>query len=327
MDRRVFIGALASCLLAAPLAAQAQLSERVYRIGLLSEGPHPLSRPLADALRELGWVEGRNLTFEPRSADREDQLRSLAAELVRLKVDVILTNGTRAARAAKEAAKAIPVVFNLGEDPVANRLVASFARPGGNLTGFATGLYDDKALEVLKEVLPGVRRVAFPEPRDTAPPNSGAAGPGERFAILYAAGRALGIEIQGIPVQGPSDLDGFFAAARRAGAGGVLVVNIAWFRPYLERIGVASATRRVPAIGYYRQFAAAGGLLSYGPAPFENVPRLAAQIDKILKGAKPGDLPVEQLTKFELVINLRTAKALGLTIPPALLQRADQVIE
>jgi putative ABC transport system substrate-binding protein len=274
-----------------PVAAGAQLSERVYRIGLLSEGPHPLSRPLADALRELGWVEGKNLTFEPRSADREDQLRSLAAELVRLKVDLILTNGTRAARAAKEAAKAIPVVFNLREDPVANRLVASFARPGGNLTGFATGLYDDKALGVLKEVLPGVRRVAFPEPRDTASSSSGAAGLGERFAVLYAAGRALGIEIQGIPVQGPSDLDGFFAAARRAGAGGVLVVNIAWFRPYLERIGVASAKSRVPAIGYYRQFAEAGGLLSYRPAPFENVPRLAAQIDRIFKGAKPGDLP------------------------------------
>ena len=317
MGRRSFLWAATGGLLVGPFASEAQQGERVYRIGLLSEGPHPLSRPLADALRELGWVEGKNLKFETRSADREDQLPSLAAELVRLKVDLILTNGTRAARAAKEATKAIHVVFNLGEDPVANRLVASFARPGGNLTGFAIGLYDDKALEVLKEALPGVRRVAFPA----------AAGPGERFALLHAAGRALGIEIQGIPVQGPSDLDGFFAAARRAGAGGVLVVNIAWFRPYLERIGAASVKSRLPAIGYYRQFAEVGGLLSYGPAPFENVPRLAAQIDKILKGAKPGDLPVEQPTKFELVINLKTAKALGLTIPTALLQRADQVIE
>ena len=316
-DRRTFLAGTGAMLLAAPLAAEAQQSERVYRIGLLSEGAHPLSKPLADALRELGWVEGKNLKFERRSADRGDQLPSLAAELVRIKVDLILTNGTQAARAAKEATKAIPIVFSLGEDPVANGLVASFARPGGNLTGFVVGLYDEKALEVLKEALPAVRRVAYPA----------AAGPGGRFGGLHAAARALGVEVEGIPVQGPSDLDGFFAAARRAGAGAVLVENIAWFRPYLERIGAASVKSRLPAIGYYRQFAEAGGLLSYGPAQFENVPRLAAQIDKILKGAKPADLPVEQPTKFDLVINLKTAKALGLTIPQSLLGRADQVIE
>jgi len=316
VDRRAFIGGTLA-LLAAPLAAGAQQGARVYRIGLLSEGPHPLSKPLADALRELGWVEGKNLLFERRSADRGDELSSLAGELVRLKVDLILTNGTRAARAAKEATKAIPVVFNLGEDPVANGLVASFARPGGNLTGFVVGLYDEKALEVLHEALPGVRRVAYPA----------AAGPGERYAPLHAAGRALGIAIQGIPVRGPSDFDGFFAAARRAGARAVLVENIAWFRPYLKSIGAASVKSGLPAIGYYRQFAEAGGLLSYGPAQFENVPRLAAQIDKILKGAKPADLPVEQPTQFDLVVNLRTAKALGLTIPPSVLARADEVIE
>jgi putative ABC transport system substrate-binding protein len=315
MDRRAFLAGTLG-LLAAPFAAEAQQGARVYRIGLLSEGAHPLSRPLTDALRELGWVEGRNLKFERRSADRGDQLPSLAAELVRLKVDLIVSNGTPASRAAKEATKAIPIVFNLGEDPVARGLVASFAQPGGNLTGFVVGFYDDKALEVLKEALPGVRRVAYL-----------AVGPGERFARLHAAGRSLGVEIQGIPVQGPSDLDGFFAAAGRVGAGGVVVSNIAWFRPYLERIGAASARSRLPAIGYYRQFAEAGGLLSYGPGQFENAPRLAAQIDKILKGAKPGDQPVEQPTKFELVINLRTAKALGLTIPPAVLARADEVIE
>jgi len=316
VDRRAFIGGTLA-LLAAPLAAGAQQGARVYRIGLLSEGPHPFPKALADALRELGWVEGKNLLFERRSADRGDELPSLAGELVRLKVDLILTNGTRAARAAKEATKAIPVVFNLGEDPVANGLVASFARPGGNLTGFVVGLYDEKALEVLHEALPGVRRVAYPA----------AAGPGERYAPLHAAGRALGIAIQGIPVRGPSDFDGFFAAARRAGARAVLVENIAWFRPYLKSIGAASVKSGLPAIGYYRQFAEAGGLLSYGPAQFENVPRLAAQIDKILKGAKPADLPVEQPTQFDLVVNLRTAKALGLTIPPSVLARADEVIE
>jgi putative ABC transport system substrate-binding protein len=316
VDRRVFIAGTLG-LIAAPVAAEAQQGERVYRIGWLSEGPPSFSRPLAAALRELGWVEGKNLRFEIRSADGGDQLPSLAGELVRLKVDLILTIGTRAARAAKEATQAIPVVFNLGEDPVANGLVASFARPGGNLTGFVVGLYDQKALELLHEVLPGVRRVAYPA----------AQGPGERYAPLHAAGRALGIEIQGIPVQGPSDFGGFFVAARQAGARAVLVENIAWFRPYLTNIAAASVKSRLPAIGYYRQFAEAGGLLSYGPAQFENVPRLAAQIDKILKGVKPADVPVEQPTQFDLVVNLRTAKALGLTIPPAVLARADEVIQ
>jgi len=325
MKRLAFALLLAFVLLAAPLAAGAQQGERVYRIGLLSEGAHPLSKPIAEALRELGWIEGKNLKFERRSADRGDQLPSLAAELVRLKVDLILTNGTRAARAAKEATKAIPIVFNLGEDPVANGLVASFARPGGNLTGFVIGLYDEKALEVLKEALPALRRVAYPAPGGPGADERRARA--ERFAGLHAAARALGVEVQGIPVQGPSDLDGFFAAARRAGADAVLVANIAWFRPYLERIGAASAKSRLPAIGYDRQFAESGGLLSYGPMPLQNVPRLAAQIDKILKGAKPADLPVEQPTKFELAINLKTAKALGLTIPPSVLGRADQVIE
>ena len=208
-------------------------------------------------------------------------------------------------------------MFNLGEDPVANGLVASLARPGRNLTGFVVGLYDEKALEVLHEVLPGVRRVAYPA----------AEGPGQRYAPLHAAGRALGIEIQGIPVQWPGDFDGFFVAARQAGARAVLVENIAWFRPYLTSIAAASVKSRLPAIGYYRQFAEAGGLLSYGPAQSENVPRLAAQIDKILRGAKPADLPVEQPTKFELAVNLKTAKALGLTIPPTVLARADEVIQ
>ena len=190
MDRRRFLLTSLAGVFAAPLAAGAQQGERVYRIGLLSEGAHPLSKPLADALSELGWIEGKNLKFERRSADSGDHLPSLAAELVRLKVDLILANGTRAARAAKEATKAIPIVFNLGEDPVVNGLVASLARPGGNLTGFVTGIYDEKALEVLKEALPAVRRVAYPA----------AAGPSERYAPLHAAARALSVEVQGIRV-------------------------------------------------------------------------------------------------------------------------------
>ena len=271
-----------------------------------------------DTMRTLGWVEGQNFTIETRHASSQDQLPALAAELVRLKVDLILTGGTSAARAAKEATKTIPIVFSLGDDPVGSGLVASFARPGGNLTGFALGLYDEKLLEVLKEGVPGASRVAYAAPaRET----------GARAARLNTAARVLGVEVRRIVVQGPKDFDGFFATAKDLGGHAVLVPNIAWFRPYLERIGAAAARSRLPAIGYDRQFAESGGLLSYGPESSQNVPRLAAQIDKILKGAKPADLPVEQPTKFELVVNLRTAKAIGLTIPQSVLLRADEVIQ
>ena len=302
----------------APLAAQAQPAGKVYRIGALREGPEPLSRPFADAMREVGWVEGQNLKIERRNADRRDQLPALAAELVRLKVDLILATGTPATRAAKEATKTIPIVFILAADPVETGLVASFARPGGNLTGWAVGVYDGKLLEVLKEAVPRVSRVAYPATSPIAP--------GRTRVSLNEAARALSIEIKAIAIQDPKDFDSFFAAAKRLG-GAVLVPNVAWFRPHLERIGAAAAKSHLPAIGYDRQFAESGGLLSYGPTPLQNLPRLAAQIDKILKGAKPGDLPVEQPSKFELVINLKTAKALGLTIPQSVLVRADQVIQ
>jgi len=308
---------LAVSLALAPLAAQAQPAGKVYRIGALREGPEPLSRPFADAMREVGWVEGQNLKIERRNADRRDQLPALAAELVRLKVDLILATGTPATRAAKEATKTIPIVFILAADPVETGLVASFARPGGNLTGWAVGVYDGKLLEVLKEAVPRVSRVAYPATSPIAP--------GRTRVSLNEAARALSIEIKAIAIQDPKDFDSFFAAAKRLG-GAVLVPNVAWFRPHLERIGAAAAKSHLPAIGYDRQFAESGGLLSYGPTPL-NLPRLAAQIDKILKGAKPGDLPVEQPSKFELVINLKTAKALGLTIPQSVLVRADQVIQ
>jgi len=302
----------------APLGPEAQAG-KVYLIGELREGPPAApSRPFADAMLGLGWVEGQNLKIERRHADRREQLPALAAELVRLKVDLILTAGTPATVAAKKATKTIPIVFTLASDPVESGVVASLARPGGNLTGFTLGLYDDKLLEVLKEALPGVSRVAYPAP---------AGIPRARFASLNAAARAVAVELQSVAVQGPADFERFFAAARRGGAGAVLLPNIAWFRPHLARIGAAAAKSRLPAIGYDRQFAESGGLLSYGPTPLQNIPRLAAQIDRILKGAKPGDVPVEQPTTFELVVNLKTAKALGLTIPPSVLARAGDVID
>jgi putative ABC transport system substrate-binding protein len=308
--------ALAVSLTLAPLAAEAQQAGKIYRIGVLREGSDPLSTPFAGAMRELGWVEGQNLRIESRNANRPDQLPALAAELVQLKVDLILTTGTPATSAAKEATKTIPIVFTLGGDPVRSGLVASFARPGGNLTGWAYGIYHLKLLEVLKEALPRVSRVAFP-----------ATSGGPSSADLNEAALALGLQIKGIAVQGPKEFESFFAAAKRLGAGAVLVPNVAWFGPHFERIGAAAAKSHLPAIGHVRRLAESGGLLSYGPTPLQHLPRLATQIDKILKGAKPGDLPVELPTKFELVINLKTAKALKLTIPPSLMARADQVIE
>jgi putative ABC transport system substrate-binding protein len=316
VDRRAFVAATLA-LLAAPLAAKAQHG-KVYRIGELREGPARFRKPFMDAMRELGWIEGQHFKIETRTADRQDQLPALAAELVRLKVDLILTGGTPATRAAKEATKTIPIVFNLGDDPIGTGLVASFARPGGNLTGFTLGVYDEKLLELLKEAVPKVLRVAYAAPAQQI---------GERPKRLNAAAQVFRVEIRPIVVQGPKDFDTFFAAAKNLNSDGVLVPNVAWFRPHLERIGFAAARSHLPTIGYDRQFAEAGGLLSYGPAPFQSVPRLAAQVDKILKGAKPADLPVEQPTKFELVVNLKTAKALGLTIPQSVLLRADEVIE
>jgi putative tryptophan/tyrosine transport system substrate-binding protein len=327
-SRRNFLAVFAGGILAAPLAAEAQSAGKVYRIGSLRWGADPNLMPLADAMRELGWIEGQNFKIERRYADRDDQLPALAAELVRLKVDLILTGGTVATQAAKEATKTIPILFLVGDDPVISGLVASFARPGGNLTGFAFGQYDEKLLELLKEAFPLASRVAFPAPMaESSGPRVARLSFEALVARLSAAAQILGVEIRLIEVRGPQDFDSFFAAAKRRGANAVLVPNIVWFRPHLERLGVLAAKSHLPAIGYDRRFAESGGLLAYGPTLLQNAPRLAAQIDKILKGAKPADLPVEQPTKFELVINLKTAKTLGLTIPQTLRLRADQVIE
>jgi putative tryptophan/tyrosine transport system substrate-binding protein len=310
--------ALSLCL--PPLAAEAQPAGKVYLIGSLRQGPEPASGLglVVDAMRELGWIEGQNFRMERRNADRTEQLAALAVDLVRLKVDLMLTAGTPAAHAAKNATNTIPIVFSLADDPVESGLVASFARPGGNLTGFALGLYDEKLLEILKEALPEVSRVAIASAAER-----GAA----RTKRLSAAARALGVELQSSDMKRPSDFDSFFMTAKRRGADAALVLNVAWFRPHLGRIGLAASKGGLPAIGYAREFAESGGLLSYGPALFQNVPRLAIQIDKILKGARPADLPVEQPTKFDLTINVKTAKALGITIPQTLLLRADHVIE
>ena len=313
--RRIGLGVVLALLLV-PFAGDAQQAGKVYHIGVLAEGADIWATGVADAMRAFGWVEGQNLKLERRLADRQDKLPALAAEIVRLKVDLILTNGTPATRAAQEATKTIPIVFGLASDPVQARFVVSFARPGGNITGFSWGVYESKRLEVLKETVPRVSRVAFPAARG-----------GPSRTAFDAAAQSLGIEVKDIVVNGPEDFDNFFAAAKLWGASAVLVPNVAWFWPHRERLGIAAARNELAAIGFDRKFAESGGLLSLGAVPQEGVPRMAAQADKILKGAKPGDLPVEQPRKFELVINMKTAKALGLTIPQSILTRADEVVQ
>ena len=313
-DRRTFIGAATCSLIAAPLAIRAQPAQTVVRIGWLQQGtPRSLARYL-DPLHGLGWVEEKNLRVEARYASSPDELATFAAELVRLKVDLIVTNGSPATRAARDATKTIPIVFIVAADPVENGFVASLARPGGNLTGVAVGLYEPKRLQILKEALPRISLVAYPymETPDEA---------------ISGAAQALGMRAHGIALTGLQDFGPFFAEAKKAGADAVLIRDLAALIPQLERIGAETLKRRVPAVGFSRIFADAGGLLFYGPK-FPNMDAQAANlIDKILRGADPANLSVYQPTNFELVINLKTAKALRLTIPQAVLLRADEVIQ
>ena len=241
-------------LLVAPLVAEAQPTGKVYRIGWLTEGVRPVSPSFLEAMRVRGYVDGHNLFIERRHAETREQLPTLAAELVALKVDLIATSGTPATRAAQQATMTIPIVFGLSADPVQSGLVASWAQPGGNLTGIVSGLYDDKQLEILKAAVPGIVRVACLCPRNLGNPFS---------AQITDAARGLGLELLDIAVSEPNDFDRFFAEARRAGADAVFVCNTAWFLPHLTRLGELAAQSRLPAIGYNRRFTEAGGLLSY----------------------------------------------------------------
>ena len=322
MDRRTFIGSLAGSLLAAPLAAEAQQAGKVYRIGFLSQGqpPKALLEALQQGLRERGYAEGRNLVWEFRSTDGSlDQLPQFAEDLVRLKVDVILARSSSGAMAAKRATTSIPIVFFVVYAPVEIGLVPSLGHPGGNITGVAINVSDmvAKRVQLLKELVPTLKRVAMlshpPHPTNAM-----------QLQGAMAAARTLGLQFEEVPVRGPDD----FASALKAlrGIDGVLNADNPLFVTHRVRLAEAVAGSRLPAIYPARLYVEAGGLMSHGP----NLPDLwrhaAVYVDKILKGAKPADLPVEQPTKFELVINLKAAKALGLTIPQSLLGRADQVI-
>ena len=328
ITRRTFLGTVAGGLLAAPLAAGAQQAGKVYRIGYLASyssttAPHRIE-PFRQGLRELGWVEGKNIVIEYRWAEgRYERLPDLAAELVRLKVDVIVAAPTAAAVAAKNATGTIPIVMLGASDPVGLGLIASLARPGGNVTGvsYSVGVETfGKELELLKEIVPKVRRVAI---------LSNPASPVQPLFIreVNGAARSLGIQLQLLEVRGPNEFEGAFAAMAKERVGALLVVADAMFIFHRTRLAALAARSRLPAAYGVRASVEAGGLMSYGPSVRDLFRRSATFVDKILKGAKPGDLPVEQPTKFELVINLKTAKALGLMIPQALLQRADEVIQ
>ena len=316
--------ALILAVVAAPLAAEGQQVGKVYRIGYLSiaSGPSPRTEALRQGLRELGYIEGKNITIEYRFAqEKADRLRGLATELVNLKVDLIVTGGPTATRAAQQATRTLPVVMAWGGDPVEARFVASLAQPGSNITGLtsmATGL-GSKRLGLLKEAVPHISRVAVL----WNPSHSEASA---SFRETEGATRALGLSLESIEVRSAADLEGAFrrAVTRHADALTVLLDPVTLLNE--AKVAELAARSRIPSIFYERRFATAGGLMAYGPLDEDLHRRAAGYVDKILKGAKPADLPVEQPTKFELVINLKTAKALGLTIPPSLLQRADEII-
>ena len=314
--------ALALGVLVAPLAAGAQQPEKVWRIGVLRIGsPGDTSRETFRlALRDLGYVEGRNLVIEDRTADgRLNRLTGLAAELVHLHVDVIVASGVAGARAAREATETIPIVM-LATDPVGAGLVGSLARPGGNITGVATleSELGSKRLERFKEAFPTLTRVAvLYDPTTSA----------TVLKEMEDGARQLKVQLQILEVRASEDLDRAFTKATEWRAAALSILASPFFQSQRVRIAKLAIEHRLPSMVPHRTYVEAGGLLSYGPDFRDLNRRISVFVDKILKGAKPADLPIEQPTKFELVINMKTAKALGLTIPQSLLSRADQVIQ
>ena len=329
MERRTFLGTLGLSVLAAtarrrgPAGGQGP-SNRLPGPNLAAN-PH-LREAFLQGLRDLGYVEGRNVVIEYRYAEGKlERLPALAAELVALKVDVIVAAGTLAALAAKQATRTLPIVFAAAADPVTDGLVTSLARPGGNVTGLSNLAPElvGKRLELLKQAVPGVSRVAVL----WQPGGLGERTEKDMLKGADVAARALGVRLQFVEARGPADFDRAFSDMTRARAGALTVLGSPMFFTERRRLVDLAAKNRLPAVYTLREFVDAGGLMSYGPNIADLFRRAATYVDKILKGAKPADLPVEQPTKFELVINLKTAKALGLTIPPSLLGRADEVVQ
>jgi putative ABC transport system substrate-binding protein len=325
MDRRTFIARMVGPVLSAPLAAAAQAG-KVYRVGFLWDSPAMFPDAIEAfrrGLRDLGWVEGQNIVVEYRWGEgRHDRLHDLAEELVRLKVDVIVAGGSFYTEAAKRATSTIPIIFVSHADPIRSGHVASLARPGANITGVALMMTETnaKGLELLKEAVPGLSRVAVIW--DPATPSH---GPG--LKAVEVAGRTLGLQLQPVAVRSATEFDSAFSAMVRERAGGLLVLSTPIFIAGAKRLAELAITHKLPSMFGPRHHVEAGGLMSYSPDRADIFRRGAIYVDKVLKGAKPADLPVEQPTKFELVINLKTAKALGLTISQSFLVRADQVIQ
>ena len=328
MHRRVVVLALLAPPGVAPLAARAQQSTKIPRIGFLAgdlaSNPH-LRAAFDQGLRNLGYVEGRTCVVEYRDAEgRPERLPALAGELLALKVDVIVAVSTPATVAAKQATKSLPIVFALAPAPVTDGLVTSLARPGGNVTGLSLLGPEliGKRLELLAQAVPGVTRIAAL----WQPGGLGERTEQDMLKEVEVAARALGVRLHFIEARSPKDFDAAFSDMSTQRVGGLTVLGNAMFYNERRRLVELAASHRLPAVYPLREYVDAGGLMAYGPDLADLLGRAAAYVDKILKGAKPGDLPVEQPTKFELLINLKTARSIGLTIPSAVLQRADEVI-
>ncbi len=328
MERRAFLATIGVGLVGAPHAAEAQQSGKSQRVGFVEAGSRSANQHYAEAfragLRELGYLDGQNISVEERWADgRSERFPDFLADLLRLKVDVIVQASSPGAVAAKKATATVPIVFVGVTDPVGLGLIESLAHPGGNLTGlslaFAEG-FAGKWVELFKEAVPRASRVAVLlnplHPALSASRNE-----------MQAAAGTLGVKLVSFPVQDANEFDGAFATMTRDGVAGLIVLTDPLTLRHRARLVDLANTHRLPAMYTFGEFARAGGAMAYGPSVREMFRRAATYVDRILKGARPADLPVEQPTKFELVINMKTAKALGLKIPPSLLLRADEVIQ
>jgi putative tryptophan/tyrosine transport system substrate-binding protein len=329
MNRRTFLALVSGSLLAAPFAAEAQQASKTNRIGVFAPGSasggdqfQQLVEAFRAGLRDLGWVEGQNVVVETRWGEgRIDEFPRIIAELLALPVDVIVAWGPQAIRAAQQATVTVPIVMAIVHEPVAFGFIKSLARPGGNITGqsFQDSELGTKRLDLLRDVVPRMRRVAFLW-------DSGGGGESGLRAAESSA-RKLGLTTQVLEVRRPEDFEPAFVSARKQGAQAVMQIASPFLATYRTRLIELAAAQRLPMTCETKLFVGEGCLMAYGPSFTDMSRRAAGNVDKILKGAKPGDLPIEQPTKFELVINLKTAKALGLTIPRSLLLQADQVIE
>jgi putative ABC transport system substrate-binding protein len=325
--RLPFVVTITLIILAAAFTADAQQPKKVYRIGYSSAGSGSSGMPRTEAfrqgLRELGYVEGKNIVIEYRYAEgKRDLLPVLAGELVRLKLDVIVTGGPTTTRAVKEATVTIPIVMAQVNDPVGNGFVASLARPGGNITGLSTLAPEisGKQLELLKEIVPWLARVAVLG-------NSTTPGNAQSLRETELAAGALRVQVSSLEVRAPKDIETAFRAASKGRADAVLVLANPVATIHRTQIADLAVKSRLPAIYPWPEFVEDGGLMVYGVIIVDLFRRAATYVDKILKGAKPAELPVEQPTKFEFIINLKAAKQIGLTIPPSVLARADKVIK